>query len=247
MELLGLLVEELRLPLPSSQRARSEASFLRSVPHVVSLRSEEQMRWVNATSVVASVAHRSPMRASHLRDRPKVQLVTDTMCRTFEVSANGHDAIAWIAGCQRPVPALVGTALVHASPKALGQEHQSDRLASSDAATLRRAEPLAAFGRRPMPWRGVERRSTDAAWNGNGGSGLNAAAFPRAIPSRSASFSKDGAASRAGRIAVFNRWCHAGAIMLTPGIVNIRKYGLAGLIAGGGAAAAGTQQQQPSQ
>jgi hypothetical protein len=187
------------------------------------------------------------MRSWHLRDWSEVQLVTDAMCRTFEVSANGHDAIAWIARCQRPVPALVGTALVHASPEALGQELLGDRLASSDAATLRRAEPLAAFGRGPMPWRGVERRSTDAAWNGNGSSGLNAAAFPRAIPSCSASFSKDGAASRAGRIAVFNRWCHAGVIILATGIVNIRKYGIAGLIAGGGAAAAATQQQQPSQ
>jgi hypothetical protein len=37
-------------------------------------------------------------------------------------------------------------------------------------------------------------------------------------------------------------------VVFDPATIEIlRKYGLAGLIAGGGAAAAGTQQQQPSQ
>lgn len=191
------------------------------------------MRGVNASTVVAAVTDASAVCSRHLGDRAEMQFVTDAVSGTFEVRANRHNAIARIAGRQRPVPAIIGVSFVNTSPKALRQELLCDRLATSDATAFRGAEPLASLCCGSVSGCCLELRPADAARHSDGGTGWKAATRQRAEPRFSTSFSEDGAADSARHIAVFYRWCHRHTVTFASGVVNI-----AGLMAGGAATGA---------
>jgi hypothetical protein len=117
-----------------------DTSFSPSVLQVFCLRSEEQVGWIDAQAIVAPMTYASAVCAISFGDRAEVQLVADAMCGSFEMSADRHDAVAWVAGGERPVPALIRPAFVDAHPEALGEELDSDGFPAPDAAALRRAE-----------------------------------------------------------------------------------------------------------
>jgi hypothetical protein len=208
------------------------------VVHVVGLRADKQVSWVDAASVVTAMQYTSAVMAGEDGDRPEVNFPTHAMSRAFPTVADSKQSVSGIRGRRYPFPAGIGVARENISPKSRADFFVGDNYAMPELPTGVRA---IAFLWAPGDCARLDLKFDPArlAFKDNSGPWALVATRKGAKPRVSISLAKQVAANFAWRVAMFDRWCHATIIALNYSLIDIiRKYGLAGLMAPGALAPA---------